>query len=179
MTGLGCSRFARHYSGNRIRFLLLRLLRCFSSAAYLYPGYRFTRKLRGITHAGLPHSGISGSSPASGFPKLFVACYALHRLQVPRHPPCALSNLTTTIQSSNFLGIDSVARKNSHFPFIHQLTLTHEERPSTKFSFLLLPLRNICPSAHAPQQKLSSSICSFQGIQLHQTLKTHLKSVSG
>jgi hypothetical protein len=43
--GLGCSRFARHYSGNRIRFLLLRLLRCFSSAAYLYPGYRFTREL--------------------------------------------------------------------------------------------------------------------------------------
>ncbi len=101
MTGLGCSRFARHYSGNRIRFLLLRLLRCFSSAAYLYPGYIFTRELRGITHAGLPHSGISGSSPASGFPKLFVACYALLRLQVPRHPPCALSNLTTQSESSS------------------------------------------------------------------------------
>jgi hypothetical protein len=30
-SGLGCSRFARHYSGNRCRFLFLRLLRCFTS----------------------------------------------------------------------------------------------------------------------------------------------------
>jgi hypothetical protein len=29
--GLGSSRFARHYSGNRVFFLLLRVLRCFSS----------------------------------------------------------------------------------------------------------------------------------------------------
>ena len=29
--GLGCSRFARRYSGNRICFLFLRVLRCFSS----------------------------------------------------------------------------------------------------------------------------------------------------
>ena len=29
--GLGCSHFARHYSGNHFCFLFLRLLRCFSS----------------------------------------------------------------------------------------------------------------------------------------------------
>ena len=29
--GLGCSRFARHYSGNRDCFLFLRVLRCFTS----------------------------------------------------------------------------------------------------------------------------------------------------
>ena len=29
--GLGCSPFARHYLGNRIRFLFLGLLRCFTS----------------------------------------------------------------------------------------------------------------------------------------------------
>ena len=29
--GLGCSRFARHYSGNRGCFLFLKVLRCFSS----------------------------------------------------------------------------------------------------------------------------------------------------
>ena len=58
--GLGCSRFARHYSGNRIRFLLLRLLRCFSSAACLYPHYIFMRESYDITHRGLPHSEISG-----------------------------------------------------------------------------------------------------------------------
>src|SRR5690606_15558322 len=32
MSGLGSSPFARHYSGNHCYFLLLRLLRCFSSA---------------------------------------------------------------------------------------------------------------------------------------------------
>ena len=31
LQGLGCSRFARHYSGNHYCFLFLRLLRCFTS----------------------------------------------------------------------------------------------------------------------------------------------------
>lgn len=34
-TGLGCFRFARRYSGNRICFLFLRVLRCFSSPGCL------------------------------------------------------------------------------------------------------------------------------------------------
>jgi hypothetical protein len=37
--GLGYSHFVRHYSGNRIRFLFLRLLRCFTSAGLLYLAY--------------------------------------------------------------------------------------------------------------------------------------------
>ena len=37
----------------------------------------------------------SPGQAACAYPKLFVACYALLRLQVPRHPPCALSNLIT------------------------------------------------------------------------------------
>ena len=35
---LGCSPFARHYSGNRFRFLLLCLLRCFTSAGIALTG---------------------------------------------------------------------------------------------------------------------------------------------
>jgi hypothetical protein len=31
------------------------------------------------------------------YPWLIAASYALHRLPAPRHPPCALSNLTTII----------------------------------------------------------------------------------
>jgi hypothetical protein len=50
-------------------------------------------RVTGIKPDGLPHSGISGSKPACGSPKLNAACHALHRLQMPRHPPCALSNL--------------------------------------------------------------------------------------
>ena len=47
-----------------------------------------------MTPAGFPHSGIHGSLPAFGYPWLFVDRYALLRLLVPRHPPCALSSLT-------------------------------------------------------------------------------------
>src|SRR3954467_7689268 len=43
---------------------------------------------------GFPHSEIPGSSPACGSPRLIAACHVLHRLLLPRHPPCALSNLT-------------------------------------------------------------------------------------
>ena len=42
----------------------------------------------------MPHSGISGSTPACGSPKLIAANHALHRFLAPRHPPCALSSLT-------------------------------------------------------------------------------------
>src|SRR5688572_11331873 len=46
-----------------------------------------------MTLAGFPHSGISGSRPTCGSPKLFAAYHALLRLSVPRHPPCALLSL--------------------------------------------------------------------------------------
>ena len=47
-----------------------------------------------MTPVGLPHSEISGSKRACRSPKLIAACYVLHRLSVPRHPPSTLSNLT-------------------------------------------------------------------------------------
>ena len=47
-----------------------------------------------MTRMGLPHSEITGSTPACGSPMLIAACYVLHRLSLPRHPPSTLSNLT-------------------------------------------------------------------------------------
>jgi hypothetical protein len=44
---------------------------------------------------GFPHSEISGSTPVCGSPKLIAACHVLHRLLAPRHPPYALSSLST------------------------------------------------------------------------------------
>ena len=41
-----------------------------------------------------PHSEISGSMGICPSPKLFAAYHVLHRLLVPRHPPCALISLT-------------------------------------------------------------------------------------
>ena len=53
--GLGSFPFARHYLGNHCYFLLLRLLRCFSSAGLLII-------VTCLQHAGLPHSEIHGSN---------------------------------------------------------------------------------------------------------------------
>ena len=43
--------------------------------------------------AGFPHSEIRGSKLARNSPRLIAACYVLHRLSVPRHPPNALQRL--------------------------------------------------------------------------------------
>ena len=48
---------------------------------------------------GFPHSEIFGSKCAGNSPKLIAACHVLHRLLMPRHSPCALSNLTQISES--------------------------------------------------------------------------------
>jgi hypothetical protein len=65
----------------------------FASAAYGFSG-----GYASITSRGFPHSGIRGSQPACGFPRLIAACHALHRFLAPRHPPSALSSLTTVLR---------------------------------------------------------------------------------
>ena len=83
---MGCSPFARRYSGNRFFFLLLQLLRCFSSLGLIEdPGI----KARLSTPPGLSQT----STPI---------------LLMPRHPPCALTSLTTSIQGSNKLPFRSL-----------------------------------------------------------------------
>jgi hypothetical protein len=52
--------------------------------------YGFRPACGGITPRALPHSGIPGSTPAGGSPRLIAAYHALRRLLAPRHPPCAL-----------------------------------------------------------------------------------------
>ena len=84
--GLGSSAFARHYLRNHFCFLLLRVLRCFSSPRSL-PFLRMT----GLQPAGLPHSEIRGSRAICASPRLFAAYHVLLRLREPRHPPSALT----------------------------------------------------------------------------------------
>ncbi len=43
---------------------------------------------------GLPIRKSPVITPVCGLPKLIAACHVLHRLSLPRHPPCALSSLT-------------------------------------------------------------------------------------
>ncbi len=47
-----------------------------------------------MTPAGFPHSDTPGSKLVCSSPRLIAAYRVLHRLLVPRHPPCALSSLT-------------------------------------------------------------------------------------
>ena len=56
--------------------------------------------MTGVCPAGFPHSDISGSSDICSSPKLFAAYHVFHRLLVPRHPPCALSSLTSSISTA-------------------------------------------------------------------------------
>ncbi len=106
--GLGCSRFARRYSGNRGCFLFLGVLRCFSSPSSRSPGYGFTRRRSRMTGIGLPHSGIPGLTSVCDYPGLIAAYHALHRLLMPRHPPYTLSSLTPRFFSGNCSGYRSV-----------------------------------------------------------------------
>jgi hypothetical protein len=83
--GLGCSLFARHYSGNHDCFLFLSLLRCFSSGGWLsFEYYTFSI-------VGCPIRKSGNIMLVCSSPRLIAAYHVLHRLSDPRHPPCALS----------------------------------------------------------------------------------------
>ena len=98
--GLGSSPVARHYWGNHCCFLLLRVLRCFSS-----PGSPPDKEHRDVRKNadGLSHSEIRGSTAICALPRLIAAYHVLHRLHEPRHPPCALFYFLYDISFSSAL----------------------------------------------------------------------------
>ena len=88
--------------------LLTESLVVFSSSGYLdvsvhrVPFLKLCIGLRilEVCSSGFPHSEISGSKDICSSPKLFAAYHVFHRLLVPRHPPCALSSLTSCISAA-------------------------------------------------------------------------------
>ena len=98
--GLGSFPFARRYLGNRCFFLFLRVLRCFSSPGLPSMPYGFRHGYHPIKDGGFPHSEISGSTLTYSSPKHIGVRPVLHRLLVPRHPPCALTYLTLSEDSA-------------------------------------------------------------------------------
>ena len=100
--GLGSSYFARHYFRNRVFFLFLWVLRCFSSPRSP-PIHYFTHVWINQLFPWLefPHSDIHGLLNICFSPWLFAAYHVFLRLLVPRHSPYALSSLTFFIL--NFL----------------------------------------------------------------------------
>ena len=96
--GLGSSYFARHYFRNRVFFLFLWVLRCFSSPRSP-PIHYFTHVWINQLFSWLefPHSDIHGLLNICFSPWLFAAYHVFLRLLVPRHSPYALSSLTFLI----------------------------------------------------------------------------------
>ena len=79
---MGSFPFARRYLGNRVYFLFLWVLRCFSS-----PRSLLLQAGDGIAPAGLPHSEIHGSMGICPSPWLIAACHVLLRLREPQASP--------------------------------------------------------------------------------------------
>ena len=94
LIGLGCSHFARRYSGNHGCFLFLGVLRCFSSPRWPLPPMNSAADISILLEIGFPIQKSPDQSLFSGSPKLIAAYHVFHRLLAPRHPPYALSSLT-------------------------------------------------------------------------------------
>ncbi len=101
------------------------------------------RAVRRVHLRGFPHSEIPGSMPACGSPRLIAACHVLHRLLLPRHPPCALSSLTIkftqhtrSVRSPSFDG--SLA---SRLRLANLMGLIPAHRTKTAFSSQLSAIR--------------------------------------
>ena len=114
---MGCSLFARRYWGNRDCFLFLGVLRWFTSPRYPHTPYGFRSGFPDITPGWLPHSEIPGSKLACSSPGLIAACCVLRRLPAPRHPPYALSSLTSSQNSAKSFAFTPMLAMSKTEPF--------------------------------------------------------------
>src|ERR1700754_2256969 len=91
--GLASSAFARHYSRNHTCFLFLRVLRCFTSPRSPPPAIYSPVGDTTSLVPGFPIRTSSDPRSVDSSPRHNAASHVLHRLPVPRHPPCALKHL--------------------------------------------------------------------------------------
>jgi hypothetical protein len=74
-------------------FLFLRVLRCFTSPRSPPPAIHSPVGNTTSLVLGFPIRTSSDPRSVDSSPRLIAASYVLHRLPVPRHPPCALKHL--------------------------------------------------------------------------------------
>ena len=87
--GLGSSPFARHYLGNHCCFLLLRVLRCFSSPGIPSQDYLFILECMALHHTGFPirKSPVQRMlTPYRGFSQLATSFFGSLRQGIHRVP---------------------------------------------------------------------------------------------
>jgi hypothetical protein len=101
--GLGSSHFARRYYGNHGCFLLLRVLRCFSSPRSPRSPMDSVIDIPELPEMGSPIQKSSAQCLFSGSPKLIAANRVFHHHPAPRHPSSALSSLAINVQSPKAL----------------------------------------------------------------------------
>ena len=77
-------------------FLLLRVLRCFTSPRSLPPAIHSPAGNTTSLVLGYPIRTSSDPRSVDNSPRHIAASHVLHRLPMPRHPPCALKHLHTT-----------------------------------------------------------------------------------
>jgi hypothetical protein len=135
------------------------------------------RAVRGVCPRGFPHSEISGSMPACGSPKLIAACHVLHRLLLPRHPPCALSSLTTKFtrhtaasRPTRNVVIPSAAR--NLLSFRPARTFPSHHTPLKLYGPLLLLIARLTPiNVYAHQQLLSGTHKNLRRLVFAQSIQ--------
>jgi hypothetical protein len=127
-----------------------------------------------MTLAGFPHSDISGSPRACRSPKLFAACYVLHRLSAPRHPPSTLSNLTIRALNSCDLCCPGPYRPETHIPLlflasftlplsmIHTIAKINRERRRVLSPLFTVDMRVVGLDRFELSTPRLSSVCSNQ-----------------
>ncbi len=105
MIGLASSAFARHYSRNHMLFSLPVGTEMFHFPTFPLPALYIQAGVTRSQNAwrGFPIRKSSAHSSIISSPRLIADFYVLLRLQMPRHPPFALRNLTTKIK----IAIDS------------------------------------------------------------------------
>ncbi len=108
-----------------------------------------------------------------GSPKLFADFHAFHRLSIPRHPPCALSNLTIGISNLNPISQPlTYAKRPLHRAASDIRSHTHRHRsnshwckPWAAFSPIYFQLRSFEPVSITPVI-LSNNQIYFTGFKL-------------
>ena len=121
----------------------------FSSSGYLdvsvpqvclRVSYVFRYGYHPITDGGFPHSDILGSKLTYSSPRRFVVRHVLLRLLVPRHSPCALSNLTKLLQIT-FVVLRQLRGSQSchvdnYAPFFRPLASSNDSKLFAKNDFI-------------------------------------------
>ena len=120
LPGITCTRFSHPprslatTNGITICFLFLRVLRCFTSPrSPPHPMYSDAGDTTSLV-PGFPIRTSSDQRSVDSSPRLIAASYVLHRLPVPRHPPCALKHLQHKIPKMRLGKIAHQHQNNAH-----------------------------------------------------------------